>query len=619
MPEDYSRKKFVGDVLFPRFETGKILGVGEQGLVTPIDLSILRTLTFEQTTPSNHWQFTHNFGINPLFLVYNHEDLNITDAVEVSCTENTIDIRTENNLISGRVEVYSLGIDPTLSPTPTQAISRVNKNFVIDSSIAANQNYGIALEIAKTFALLSLECDTSIRLRLYVNAASQQSDLNRAIGTLPSGNHGLISEQITSTGSNLVYISPAKIGYSLQDTNWVYATISNLSNASVADLEFTLTYLVLEQTLSSDPDPNSTPPPTPTSEMNLLGVGFGRIVGTSTNLDSLSCLSYSEVPPDPITESSIASLGINVLPWDTSYNRPVISYNSIIGSTEIDDVFHVFIGQDSLPNTPEVSLRKPTFDYYKINIATQQVLEQTHFSQNSLNAIEYLTYVTDPEWLAMPGIESMLASIDDYNSYFDSNDSGVFTQIIKYKNSSNQIKLVCITTPKTQAGYTFVWDMGTPENWQIPNNPACVIIDYRTSDGKDLIRSAYGAVGGIVLTLTNPNSYQDVSVGSPGVISANSADARIFIPESNLTGDAGILTRGVIGEAKLFANGSFLQPSIPAAFATQGEVPLPLDTRTISLFTPEYIPNTSNLVANMYYYVSSEDSKKQIFLASDPT
>ncbi|QLE46337.1 hypothetical protein FD723_39700 (plasmid) [Nostoc sp. C052] len=247
MPEDYSRRSFVGDVLFPKFETGKILGIGEAGIVNAIDLPILKSLVFYQTTPSTHWQFTHDFGIKPFVSVYSDEDINITDAVEVSCTENLVDVRTENNPITGRIEVYSLGQAPGVTNGNSSVLAKVTKNFTLDENIAINANYSTSIEIAKVYQLLQLNCSTPARFRIYLSESRQILDSNRQIGNFPTNESGLIFEGFTSSSNSTIDLCPIATGYNLDDTSNSYITITNLSETSVTSLEFSLTYLPLVQ------------------------------------------------------------------------------------------------------------------------------------------------------------------------------------------------------------------------------------------------------------------------------------------------------------------------------------------------------------------------------------
>lgn len=244
MPEDYSRRKFIGDVLFPLFETGKILGIGEEGIVNPVDLPTLRSLIFYQTTPSTQWQFTHDFGIKPFVAVYNSQYTNITDAVEVYCTETTVEIRTENDPITGKIEVYCLGEAPGVT-NGNSVLAKVTKSFTFAENIAVNANYSTAIEIAKVYQLLQVNCSIPVRLRIYLSESQQLSDLSRQVGAFPADSNGLIFEGITSLNNPTINLSPIITGYNLEDSRDGYITITNLSPNLLASLEFSLTYLPL--------------------------------------------------------------------------------------------------------------------------------------------------------------------------------------------------------------------------------------------------------------------------------------------------------------------------------------------------------------------------------------
>jgi hypothetical protein len=247
MPQDYARRSFIGDVYFPNFEEGKILGLGTDGIVSPIDLPVLRSLIFNQTTPSTHWHFTHDFGIRPFVAVYDTAGTNITYAVNVSCTDTTVDIETEDNLLTGRVEVYSLGVEPTSTPIPPNTgLTKVTEEFTINSAIAINADYATSIELAKTYQILKFSCATPIRIRVYISQDHQTADLNRASDVLPTGDHGLVFEAITSDSISNINTSPVPTGYNLDDSSTTYITVTNLSADSINNLSFEFSYLALQ-------------------------------------------------------------------------------------------------------------------------------------------------------------------------------------------------------------------------------------------------------------------------------------------------------------------------------------------------------------------------------------
>jgi hypothetical protein len=285
-------------------------------------------------------------------------------------------------------------------------------------------------------------------------------------------------------------------------------------------------------------------------------------------------------------------------PFDTVTTRAKITYSSIIGSKIEKNVFYVFRGT-SFFGLLNANLFQPIFDYFKINIAFQQILQTYHFSQIAVQSLENLTLSGE---LAFSGL-----IIGD-----------PFFQIIKYQNlQENVIKLLCFGG-SIRGQIAVIWDMGTPENWQMPNNPACYCA-VRFPSGSTGHRFVYGVEGGIVLELTsisgssNYDSY--ISVGGYG-IPRNANDSQIFIPESNLVGISGKLATGIITkpESVEFLADNFIGADLSQMShqLTIGEIPPPLDTRQITLFNPSFTEN-GRVNPNIFYPISQKDSGKEIF------
>lgn len=325
---------------------------------------------------------------------------------------------------------------------------------------------------------------------------------------------------------------------------------------------------------------------------------------TSSNL---TVVKQKDVPirgSNPVATTNVNIFGIAVgnqdTPFDSLVSRTQITYNSIVGSKIEKNVFHIFKGRYYFDDFfSGVSLLNPVFDYFKINLNSKKILETVHFSENAVQRLEK-------------------ASLVLLNSY----RLDPFFQIIKYRNSQGIIKLVCFGGC-IRGNVAIFWDMGTPETWFMPNNPASYSIIALSSGGTGH-RFVYGAIGGIVVTLTSSGTYGGLGIedAPPVLIGGYSVpvkvgDSQIFIPESDLIGTSGKLATGVIGELVSFESGFLNNNFIDADGISAhqelagGIIPPPLDTRAITLFKPTVANGQVN--PNLFYPIFLHDSGKQIF------
>lgn len=101
--------------------------------------------------------------------------------------------------------------------------------------------------MAKSYRVTKIVTDRPARVRLYATIAQRDADASRAIGTAPSGDHGLLMEVITGNGALTMIMTPQADGTNFEatpDANIPYC-ITNL-DASTSSVSVTFTYIRTE-------------------------------------------------------------------------------------------------------------------------------------------------------------------------------------------------------------------------------------------------------------------------------------------------------------------------------------------------------------------------------------
>jgi collagen type II alpha len=113
------------------------------------------------------------------------------------------------------------------------------------SSIAAGSGEDMSLATAEQFNLIKCVVDQpDIRVRLYASTAFRTADLSRPIGTVPTGEHGLLFEFVSTAALQSLWLSPVAVCYLTSGTD-VYARIDN-GGVAAAVVNLTLTWLRIE-------------------------------------------------------------------------------------------------------------------------------------------------------------------------------------------------------------------------------------------------------------------------------------------------------------------------------------------------------------------------------------
>lgn len=109
MPRDFSLREMHGGASFPVIGEGAVLGTGIGGLVQPVDIQMSRHIRLRQEVPAEQWNFDHNVGRIPVVVVLNESLQIITDSVNFSVNEMSVQVWTEGVAISGYIDLFWFG------------------------------------------------------------------------------------------------------------------------------------------------------------------------------------------------------------------------------------------------------------------------------------------------------------------------------------------------------------------------------------------------------------------------------------------------------------------------------------------------------------------------------
>lgn len=133
-----------------------------------------------------------------------------------------------------------------LTNTPSTLLANRTNLIAVTPSIANEASNLSDLIGFKSYALLSIETDKAAWVRIYTDTSARTADITRSQTTDPLPDAGVVAEVIT-TGAETVRISPATLGFNLEDpvTQIIPMSITNLSG-STGVVTVTLTVLQLE-------------------------------------------------------------------------------------------------------------------------------------------------------------------------------------------------------------------------------------------------------------------------------------------------------------------------------------------------------------------------------------
>jgi hypothetical protein len=114
-------------------------------------------------------------------------------------------------------------------------------------SLAVNGVAQGSITLAKSYRILQVVTSVAARVRLYDRAAKQTADVNRPVGNVPTGDHGVICDFVGTPALLSVNATPPIIGSSMEATpsTSIPITVNNLSGA-VATISVALEYFAEE-------------------------------------------------------------------------------------------------------------------------------------------------------------------------------------------------------------------------------------------------------------------------------------------------------------------------------------------------------------------------------------
>ena len=103
---------------------------------------------------------------------------------------------------------------------------------VTTASLANNATEDTTVTLKPGYRLLKVETDIATRVRVYDSTASRTADAARAIGTDPSGVHGVVLDLVTTPSDLAWWLSPVVDGYTANADDTVPLAITNLSGST---------------------------------------------------------------------------------------------------------------------------------------------------------------------------------------------------------------------------------------------------------------------------------------------------------------------------------------------------------------------------------------------------
>lgn len=112
-------------------------------------------------------------------------------------------------------------------------------------SIASGITDNSTLTVAPGWRAFNATTDRAARIRIYDTSAHRTADASRAVGTDPTGNHGLLFELVTTVGQLSYTLTPAVDFASSDGSSTYYVAVTNLSGLT-ATVTTTYSYIRTE-------------------------------------------------------------------------------------------------------------------------------------------------------------------------------------------------------------------------------------------------------------------------------------------------------------------------------------------------------------------------------------
>lgn len=242
---------------------------GSKGTTVSWDGSA-KKVTIESTTPVNaDWNSTSglsqilNKPVIPAAYTLPTASTTVLGGVKIDGTSITIN----NGIISAAPSGYSLPIASanTLGGIKVGSGLTIDGNGVLDVTTGAGTSLSSRQELSgttaslndnetgelnitgyKAYSLFQIETSDAAWVRVYINDASRDNDINRSEGNDPGAGSGVIAE-VRTFGAESVPITPGVIGFNLDviPTTDIYVSVTNRSG-STQTITVTLTAIKLE-------------------------------------------------------------------------------------------------------------------------------------------------------------------------------------------------------------------------------------------------------------------------------------------------------------------------------------------------------------------------------------
>ena len=160
-----------------------------------------------------------------------HSDTPDDPAKEVSSDEWNHHHRVEE----GSIPLAALSASAQAGAVRTTAVYTT-------ASLANGASETGTLTMAKGYRLLHIQTSRAARVRFYVSSDQRTADLSRAAGYLPTGNHGLVAEFITTASILDIDCCPVVDGFSANGN----IPINITNNGTSGTVELTATYAPTE-------------------------------------------------------------------------------------------------------------------------------------------------------------------------------------------------------------------------------------------------------------------------------------------------------------------------------------------------------------------------------------
>lgn len=176
--------------------------------------------------------FTTAFAATPMVIVSGFNNSALTVDV-ISANANSCQISTTASSTGTAVDA-AFNFEATDFTTSQLGVSGYARTSYVhtSASIALNASDSSTMAVVAGWRALKASTNRPARVRVYATSAQRTADAARAIGTDPTGNHGLLFELVTTAAQLSYTLSPA-VDFSSDDgTSNFYAAVTNLDTTT---------------------------------------------------------------------------------------------------------------------------------------------------------------------------------------------------------------------------------------------------------------------------------------------------------------------------------------------------------------------------------------------------